>query len=363
MKKSLAYTGLAVFLALAFFLIWLSGRDAPLPYARQMEKAAQLHAEAARLIREEKARRGIELAEEDTLKIGLMGTQFSAITTTLGGLPEKRTSQLPDFAALCVRYFHEAGLKEGDVIGANFSGSYPGLNLAVLCAAEAMGCPVRYSSSIGSSEYGANDPGYVFPEMLKTLFDAGLIPAMPGLITMGGGRDMGGNMMAYVLEDPDDLEAVEAMKKRLEEEGLTPAGIASYAQDIYLHEKLYGDIRLFVNVGGNSLGLGASEDGRILTVGNGLLAAQTMTIGARSGLIERYMAKGLPTVHLLGVKALCEEGGIAFDPDEVPRIGSAALYRGKTFSLPAAAAVLAFGAAAGILIEKKGKKAKDYDEA
>ena len=327
-RPILAWACLALALLLAGSALWLGRQPQRLPYADTMEAAARLHERAAALIRAEKARRGVALAEEDTLGIGLLGYDFTPIMTTSAGLEEKRTSQLPDFAALCVRYFQEAGLKAGDPVGANLSGSYPGLNLAALCAAEAMGLDIRYSASVGSSKYGANNPEYTFPEMVKTLHDAGLLSRLPGLVTLGGGGDMGRNMMAYVLEEDEDIAAVEALKRRLAEADLTPAIIESFAQDIELHEALYGDIRAFVNAGGNSLGLGASDNTVMLSLGSGLLARQPLTISANSGLTERYIARGIPTIHLLNVRALCEQSGIPFDPETLPKIGTAAMYFG-----------------------------------
>ncbi|MBO4837952.1 MAG: poly-gamma-glutamate system protein [Lachnospiraceae bacterium] len=298
-----------------------------LPYADEMEEAARIQQRAGELIKAEKLRRGIELAEEDVWEIGIMGPHFTAITTTSGGAAEKRTCQLPDFAALCVKYFHEAGLKPGDRVGANFSGSYPGLNLAAICAAEAMGLELVYSSSVGSSTYGANCPGYTFPEMLKTLYDAGLISRMPGMITLGGGGDMGWNMAGYELEDDEWIAEIEDMKARLLEEGLAyETNIESYSQDIAIHEALYGDVKAFVNAGGNGLGLG-HNDGVILEVGSGLLEPQAVEVNEHSGFVERYLAKGIPVIHLLNVHALCEEG-IPFDPVRPPEIGTSPVYYG-----------------------------------
>ncbi len=345
-------------LALSLLLVLGAGvlarRQRRLPYAQKMEAAARLHEKATALIREEKARRGVALAAEDTLGIGLLGYDFTAIMTTAAGLEEKRTSQLPDFAALCVRYFSEAGLQAGDPVGANFSGSYPGLNLAALCAAEVMGLDLRYSTSVGSSKYGANNPEYTFPEMAKTLYDAGLISALPVLVTMGGGGDMGYNMMAYVLEEEEDLQAVEVLKRRLAAADLTPAVIDSFGQDIELHERLYGDIKAFVNAGGNSLGLGSSDNTRMLSLGSGLLAPQPIQISPNSGLTERYFAKGIPTIHLLNVRALCAESGIPFDPKTLPAIGAAAMYYGGTYApLSLLALLLAAGGAAGFFLLKR----------
>ena len=356
-RRLMAWACLALALLLGGAAILWTGQHRRLPYADQMEAAARLHERAAYLIRAEKARRGVALAAEDTLGIGLLGCDFSAIMTTAAGLEEKRTAQLPDFAALCVRYFTEAGLKAGDPVGANFSGSYPGLNLAVLCAAEAMGLDLRYSASVGSSKYGANNPEYSFPEMVKTLFDAGLLSRLPVLVTMGGAGDMGRNMMAYVMEEDEDIAAVEALKARLIEAGMAPAVIDSFAQDIELHEQLYGNIRAFVNAGGNSLGLGHAENTAILTLGSGLLTPQRLEIDSTSGLTERYLTQGIPAIHLLNVRALCAESGIPFDPKTAPKIGTAAMYYGKNISIPAVVAwalVAVVGSAILLLSDRRG---------
>ena len=347
-RPLIAILCLSLALILGAFALWVGRRSPKVPYADEMEAAARLHEQASALIRAEKARRGVALAEEDTLGIGLLGYDFTPIMTTAAGLEEKRTSQLPDFAALCVKYFSEAGLKQGDPVGANFSGSYPGLNLAALCAAEVMGLDLRYSASVGSSKYGANNPEYTFPEMVKTLYEGGLISRLPVLVTLGGGGDMGRNMMAYVLEEDEDIAAVEAMKQRLIEGGLAPAYIESFAQDIELHEQLYGDIKAFVNAGGNGLGLGRDDNTAVLALGSGLLKNQPLEITNNSGLTERYLSKGIPTIHLLNVRALCEESGIPFDPETLPKIGTASLYFGTGY--PRSAVLLwALAALSGVL--------------
>ena len=330
-RPLIAILCLALTLILGAFALWVGRRSPKAPHADEMEAAARLHEQASALIRAEKARRGVALAEEDTLGIGLLGYDFTPIMTTAAGLEEKRTSQLPDFAALCVRYFTEAGLRAGDRVGANFSGSYPGLNLAALCAAEVMGLDLRYSASVGSSKYGANNPEYTFPEMTRTLYDAGLISSLPVLVTMGGGGDMGYNMMAYVLEEDEDIAAVEALKQRLSDAGMAPAHIDSFEQDIALHEQLYGDVKAFVNAGGNGLGLGRADNTVVLSLGSGLLRQQPLKITDNSGLTERYLSKGIPTIHLLNVRALCEQSGIPFDPETLPAVGAAAMYFGAGY--------------------------------
>ena len=60
--------------------------------------------------------------------------------------------------------------------------------------------------------------------------------------------------------------------------------------------------------------------------GNGLLQPREIQITGRSGLTERYLAKGIPAVHLLAVGQLCEDHGIPFDPDEIPAPGTSDVY-------------------------------------
>ena len=109
-----------------------------------------------------------------------------------------------------------------------------------------------------------------------------------------------------------------------------------------------------MNAGGNSLGLGSSDNTRMLSLGSGLLAPQPIQISPNSGLTERFFAKGIPTIHLLNVRALCTESGIPFDPKTLPAIGAAAMYYGGTYApLSLLALLLAAGGAAGFFLLKR----------
>lgn len=85
--------------------------------------------EAVRGYREEL---GLPLSPGDFHKTGLIGEEYTDITTTLGSIEAKRTAADPDMAALLVRMFSEAGLRSGDRVGAGFFRVFPSLNLAVL---------------------------------------------------------------------------------------------------------------------------------------------------------------------------------------------------------------------------------------
>ena len=56
----------------------------PLPEAHQMLRAARWWMEASRLIYEAKLDRGIPISEADVGQTGLIGEEYTPITTTLG---------------------------------------------------------------------------------------------------------------------------------------------------------------------------------------------------------------------------------------------------------------------------------------
>ena len=58
-----------------------------------------------------------------------------------------------------------------------------------------------------------------------------------------------------------------------------------------------------------------------------LMEPQDVAVNEHSGFVERYLARGIPVIHLLNVHALCGEG-IPFDPVRPPEIGTSPVYFG-----------------------------------
>lgn len=315
------YSLLLLFLAAAVAGLFLLAKEEPHPSRDLMMEAAKLHERVTEAVKKERLARGFELIPEDHLALGLMGAESTAITTSLGNPEAKRTAQLPDFAALMVKLFQQAGLKAGDRIGASFSASFPGLDLALLCAAKVMGLEVVYSASVGSSNYGANLPGYVLPEMIETAVAAGLLDTRPFSVTLGGDGDRGENMLGYMLEETEEIDAV---LTRLSAAGIYVESYDDYETDVKDHMARMGEIKLFVNAGGGILGMGDSD--ALLSYGQGLLREADPQIGPKSGLVDRYLSQGIPVIHLLNIKQLCAEQGIPYDPVSLPEIGTAPLY-------------------------------------
>ncbi len=275
-------------------------------------------------VRRYKAELSIPIPDYDVSQTGMLGEEFNTITTTLGSLEAKRTTADPNMAALVVRMLYDAGLKPKDRVCAVFSGSFPALNLAVLSACDAMGIEVAYISSVGASTYGANNALLTFPEMAHRLYREGLLSSDSVMVTAGGDWDVGAGMEARLLSD---------IKQRVTAAGLLWFEERDFVRNMTAKKRLLDSFEpdCFVSVGGSlsSLGSGIRSD----SLGQGLLRP---TVGLRladkqSGLIERYLAEGLPVLHLLNIRQLVAEYGLPFDPMHIAPAGQSSIFFRLTY--------------------------------
>lgn len=278
-------------------------------------------------IRAYKEEARLPISPEDTFQTGMIGDGYTYITTTLGAVEAKRTSANSDMAALAVELLREAGIRPGQTVGAGFSGSFPALNLAVLCACDAMQVRCIYIVSAGASTYGANQPELTAPDMLCRLSEEKLLPA-PLAVTPGGAYDVGQDM------DPEYLDQI---LTRLDLYGIPIYQIADYEENVRLRMQLYeqaGPIDCFIGVGGNVTTLGKNG----VDLGQGVIHPDKVHfINAESGLLERYCAQGLPVIHFLNIKKLTADYGLPYDPEIHTVPGSSAIYYERRYSpVPAA---------------------------
>lgn len=287
-------------------------------YPIQVEAAQRLE-QCFAAVRGYKEELGIPMSEDDIHQTGMIGLPYTGITTTSGALEAKRTAAWPDMAALCVRMLFEAGVRPGDTVGAGFSGSFPGMNLAVVAACESMNVELVCISSVGASTYGANNPELTFPEMMFRLKQDGLIHTPSAAVTMGGYRDVGADM---------DKELAEQIRQRLIGLNLQLVEEADFQANLNLRETLYlqeGPIDCFVAVGGNLTSLGQGETG--VSLGQGVLRpGRALRVDASSGLVQRYLAQGVPVINLLNLKKIMADYSMPYDPLQWPPIGRSAVY-------------------------------------
>lgn len=255
----------------------------------------------------------------DPNETGIIGEEFTPLTTSLGDAAAKRTAANPAFAAVVAAYFQRAGLESGDAVAIGGSGSFPAFVLASLCAARALDLRPVLIYSIGSSMYGANIPGFTFVDMLARLRADGLLPYSIAAVAPGGEHDTGRG----VLFDEEGSSLVdEARRSGLPlVEGGTLADRIRRRLDIYDLAAAGRPVRCFVNVGGATANYGDTDAS--LLVPNGLiLRLPSLPTSPSRGLLFDFAARGVPVVHLLYVKGLARENGLPYDPVPFPPITS-----------------------------------------
>lgn len=281
-------------------------------------RAVALMAEGLRIIARAREAAGYPVdAAVDPNMTGLIGAEWSSITTTLGDLQAKRTATNPLWAAYVVRRMAEAGVRPGDVVWAAFSGSFPGFNLAVLAAAEAMGVELYAVSSLSASTWGANLPGFTWIDMEAALREAGLFRGgtVRGTVavTFGGDYDRGPELFSVFADEPGQgVAALRAAAARhpwplLEPEDLDEA--------VELRIKVLAEAggrplpALLINAGGGHASLGDCYD----VWPPGLTTGPRPCGGATPGLMHVLSQRGVPVLHLLNARALALAAGIPVD--------------------------------------------------
>ncbi len=288
-------------------------------YAVQIE-AAEIMAASLDHIYHARIERGVAFDRElDPNRTGIIGVEFTPLTTTLGNLEAKRTSASPDFAALLVKYFFELGLEQGDSLAVGGSSSFPGIILAVLSAASAMELESLLILSLGSSMYGANLPDFTFLDMLKVLNTQGIIPDEPIAISLGGQNDTAAGLESkeVLLNIAEKSDYPLIYKENLEDNIATRLS--------YYQAEASGRIKCFINIGGSSANVGKTSAYLNLTTGlHKELPAEVFS--EERGVIFEFASGGTPIIHILNIRDLARNNGILVDPVPFPPAGTGDIY-------------------------------------
>ncbi|MDD2481592.1 MAG: poly-gamma-glutamate system protein [Lutispora sp.] len=319
---------LAIFLAINFYILDYGKTWKKDLYYDEKFEAAMLMQSAMEVIKEERIKKNILIDKNiDINEIGIIGVEYSPITTTLGSLESKRTSANPNFAAVVVAMMKDLELKKGDYIGVNLSGSFPGLNIAVLAAAQTLNLKLVVISSAGASTYGANIPEFNYIHMEELLYDKKIILTKSIANSLGGNKDTG-------LEMDEDVkkmllnQLVELNRNIILEENLEENIRKRY--DLY-KEAGKKRIKCFINVGGNIVSLG--NDGDWHNIGSGIIRAKANSTTAKSGIIGRFLSEGIPVINMISVKQLALEYGLPIDPYPMPQPGEGRIYYKYNYSI------------------------------
>jgi len=280
----------------------------PRQEAGQMRQAATLCARWFDAVAEMKAERGISSDSRSRARYSaLIGDDFTVMTTTLGSLEAKETAANPDFAALLVRLYREAGIDSANTVGIMLSGSFPSLAIAALAATQTMGVDAGGGSSLGESTYGANQPDATWIDMERWLQATAGLRHASSLVTAGAQDDNGSGLSEEGMAD------IRAATDRCAVALYAPASLdEAIAAKVQLFER--ADIDLLVNVGGNQAALGRCPQSDAIP--NGLQTDWQPSDHPQRGVIARLAERGVPFIHLLNIKDLAARYQLPIAPGE-----------------------------------------------
>ena len=298
-------------------------------YDLQLE-ASNKTLQAFNLIKERKEELSIdniiEFPEEDLYHSGLLGPKRSKIRTTEGEPQAKRTSTNPNFAAVYIEMFKEAGLKNGDEIAICTSSSFPALNIAAIIASDVYGLKYITMNSIGASSFGATDPSFTFFDMYEYLYEKHIFKNQLDYISFGGDKDTG-----YEFNE----EIYQEIKSRIDKSNVNFIDEEDFEKNIKLRLKLIYDkcpnVKLFLNVGGSLVAMGNGYTKAVSYRGlvkppSYLKVSFSNTKEDKKGLLELFLERGIPIIQMLNITKLSYEYGLPIDPIGIPSVGNGDVY-------------------------------------
>lgn len=313
-------------LTLLFFLTLciLPQEIQPVPRAHMMLEASQRMQQYMEVIGTHRRVHGPPISQEhDPNSTGLIGLEFSPLTTTLGALPAKRTTTNPNLAAIFIHFFHQLGLRSGDRIGVGASSSFPAVILALWAASETYGLEVSLITSLGSSSWGANDPDFTYLDMERLLQQEGLLQGETAWVSLGGHGDMGASFW------PGGLEMAQEVLRRTDYalvEGEDIQETRMFRMDYYQQRPP----RLYVNIGGGGASLGSYPYNA--GVSPGLNRFTPLSSAPERGLVHMFLERGVPVLHILDIQYLARKFSLTFDPQPLPIPGQGPFYYQAVYS-------------------------------
>lgn len=341
------------FLCAALVLCYLAAAESwrLFPPEPVVLEAATAQAAAIAAVRKERLARGIPInPETDRNLTGLIGDDYTGLTSTLGSLSAKRSAATPEAAALFVRLLREAGVTKGSRVAVNASGSFPGFALAAIAACGSLEADAVIVLSLGSSTWGANRPDYTIADIVLAVMqkDSGGHGAFPpgysvnlAAVTPGGSDDRGLDL---------DRDLLESALARVTAHGVPVLRPTSLQESVSLRMALFrsgGEPDLLLTIGGNYASTGADPDLALLS---GLIKNSSSMSAQGTGLVQEFLRAGKPVVQVLNVERLVARYGMPFDPYPLLPVGTGRVYRER--GLPAwlllavaAVAMVAYGVA------------------
>lgn len=307
---------------LAFLAVENSKMNVKQDFYNEKLEAARLASAAEECIKNYRLEKGVFIDDvNDPNQTALIGQEYSLITTDQGNIEAKLSATNPNFAAIVVQLLQDAGLKEKDHVAVAVSGSLPGINIAVMAAIETLKLQPTIITSVGASNFGANDPYFTWLDMETLLNDAGIFHYKSTAASIGGGNDAGRGLSPQGRELI--IESIKRNKLEFINEKYLEESI-SKRMEIYEKSDKGKPVKLFINVGGGIASLGNSVNGELIP--SGLTERLPMSNYPVQGVIVQMGKKGIPIIHLLNINQLLEKYDLPITPVPLPEPGEGGIF-------------------------------------
>jgi poly-gamma-glutamate system protein len=328
--KSNIVLGLLFLLSLLAFIAVENGKmDVRQDHYDEKLQAANLAQDAEVYLKNYRLENSVFIDDvNDPNQTALIGQEYSLITTDQGNIEAKLSATNPNFAAVVVQLLKEAGLKDNDRVAVAFSGSFPGLNISVMAAMETLDLQPVVITSVGASNFGANDPYFTWLDMESILQKAGIFQVKSIAASIGGGNDIGRGL------SPEGRELIINAIERNNVEFINEKHLEnSIARRMEIYENSGGGkpVKAFINVGGGIASLGNTINGQLIS--SGLTEHLPLSNFPLHGVIVQMGRKGIPIIHLLNINQLLEKYGLPANPVPLPDPGDGGIFIQKKYNL------------------------------
>jgi poly-gamma-glutamate system protein len=326
---SIRVLALLSLLALAgLYLVETQKTDVKRKWYKEKLEASIIAKQAADLLKEYRLQKSVFIdVVNDPNRTTLIGQDITPITTDQGNIDAKLTSTNPNFAAVVVDMLKEADLKENDAVAVSFTGSFPALNIAVHSAIQTLKLKPVIITSVGASNWGANDPYFTWLDMEKYLYDAKLFKYKSVAASMGGGLDKGRGL------SPEGRNLIKAAVDRAGIEFINEEFLENSIEKRFNIYKSHSrtPIKLFINVGGGIASVGSIENYQF--VPSGYSPPLTIKNFPIKGVLIRMSEENIPFIHLLNITQLAEKYGLPLTPAPLPVPGEGEIFVQKQYSM------------------------------
>ena len=336
MKLRQGKVGKSVLLAFALFCVVLflievgSIRNKKSKFYDEKIAAAKNCEKAFKVIKMEREKIGIPIDEiNDPNFTGLIGYQYSLVTSGRSDLQSKLTSTNPNFAALFVELLTSVGVRKGDLIAIGWNGSYPALNIALLSAVKVLNLNPIIITSLTSSMWGANDPRFTWLDIERVLAKKEILTYRTTAASLGGEDDNGQGL------SPEGRVLLDSAIKR---NGILKIIADSLVEQVEQRLNIYQlseadrrssfKLAAFVNIGYSVSNLGDIQS----TPSTGIISRRNNKV-IESSVIGKMVAKRIPVINILDVNRLAERYSLPIAPLPLPKVGKGRLFMEPRYSV------------------------------